>query len=97
MAKVYFVRHQKAGIVTSHAFRSPPTEAQQAPIKAECERMHGREGWVMIHEAEFITDESTLPVFPERPGTVATGDNTGTAGVAGPAVSAVGTVTPKAK
>lgn len=65
MAICYMYRHQHAGIVTSHVFRSKPTPEQLAPLIAECERLHGREGWGMVHEAEMLDAE--IPHFPERP------------------------------
>ncbi len=89
MAKVYLYRHQQAGIVTSHVFASPPTDAQIAPIKAEMERLHGREGWGMIFEAELMGPED-VPVFPER------ANNGSVDNVASPAlvvISGSGTVT----
>ena len=69
MAKVFMVRHQRAGIVTSHVFAQPPTDEQQAPIIAECNRLHGAElkgkpCWTSIHEAELVTTE--IPAFPAR-------------------------------
>lgn len=85
MAKVYMFRHQHAGIVTSHAFTEPPTPAQIAPLRAECERLHGREGWGMIHEAELLGADK-IPSIPVRA--------TGPAELPGPTISAVGTVTP---
>lgn len=88
MAKVYMFRHQKAGIVTSHVFTSPPTSQQIAPIKAEVERLHGREGWGAVHEAELMGPEE-LPVFPERNGDGST-ENVASPSI--PAISAVGTV-----
>lgn len=89
--KLYMVRHQRAGIVTSHVFLSPPTEAQIAPIKAECERLHGKEGWAIIHEAELM-DGSAIPIFPERS---ASGGTDNIAAVSGPVISGTGTVTPR--
>ncbi len=85
MAKIYMLRHQRAGIVTSHAFTSPPTAKQQAPIIAECERLHGREGWVKVHEVDLLTNE--LPSFPERV--------SGPASISTPQINAVGTVEAK--
>lgn len=63
MPKVFMLRHQRAGIITSHVFSAPPTEAQQAPLIAECERLHGRDGWVSVHEADLVGDE--LPEYPK--------------------------------
>lgn len=84
MAKVYMVRHQRAGIITSHAFSSLPTAEQQAPIIAECERLHGKGGWAIVHESELLGD-GELPTFPVRP--------EGRNDIPGPTVQAVGTVT----
>lgn len=70
MAKCFMLRHQKAGIITSHVFLNAPTDAQRAPIEAECKRLHGS-GWVIVHEAELL-DESA-PSFPERESAPASG------------------------
>ena len=69
MAKVYMIRHQVAGILTSHVFTKKPTEEQVAAVKDECEQLHGTEfkgkaPWVAIHEAELMGDE--VPAFPKR-------------------------------
>jgi len=89
--KVYMFRHQHAGIVTSHVFAAPPTDDQIAPIKAECERLHGRAGWGMIYEAEFMATDADVPSFPER-APAGGGDNA--ASVSAPVISGAGTVTP---
>jgi len=90
MAKVYMYRHQKAGIVTSHVFASPPTEEQMAPIKAEVERLHGREGWGQIFEAEFVASTDEIPSFPPRDAGGATENKAAAAELA---ISGTGTVT----
>ena len=79
--KVFMFRHQHAGIVTSHVFSKSPTVEQIAPLKAEVERQHGREGWGMIHEAELLSDE--VPVFAAPAGPSLAGE------VAAPTVTAV--------
>jgi len=68
MAKVYMVRHQRAGILTQFVFKNKPTDAQIAPIKAECERLHGGEvngkpAWIAVYEAELIED--SVPEMPK--------------------------------
>jgi len=92
MPKVYMVRHQKAGILTSHVFLAPPTDEQVAPLVAECERVHGRTGWVQIHEADLMTAED-VPSFPDR--SAGAGKSNAAAQPFG--VSGVGTVTPPAE
>lgn len=89
MAKVFMYRHQRAGIVTSHVFLERPSEEQIAPIKAEMERLHGREGWGMIHEADLM-GLGDVPVFPERENS-ATRDNAAVSST--PQISGTGTVT----
>lgn len=84
MAKVYMVRHQRAGIITSHVFSSPPTAEQQAPVLAECARVHGPDGWAIVHEAELL-GAGELPAFPSRAEE--------RSDIPGPTVQAVGTVT----
>lgn len=88
MANVYLFRHQKAGIVTSHVFASPPTDEQIAPMKTEVERLHGREGWGAIFEAELM-GPGDIPVFPER---AAGGSRENIASSAAQTISGTGTV-----
>lgn len=72
MAKVYLVRHQKAGILTGHVFTEPPTLEQMAPLVAAAERLHGKEGWARVHEAELY-GPGEIPELPTRPEVVAGG------------------------
>lgn len=65
MKTIYMLRHQKAGIITSHAFTSTPTHAQSDPIIAEAVRVHGKDGWVRIQECQLL-DANDVPVFPRR-------------------------------
>lgn len=67
--KVYMVRHQAGGILTSHVFESKPTEAQIAPLRAECERLHGKAHaktgevyWMNVVEVPLLGNE--VPSFP---------------------------------
>ncbi len=72
MAKtIYMLRHQKAGIITSHAFTAQPTMDQAQPIIDEAVRLHGREGWVRVHEC-LLLEPGEVPTFPVR----ALGDGT---------------------
>lgn len=62
--KIFMFRHQKGGTVTSHAFTSKPTAEQVAPLIAECERLHGKSGWGMVHEL-LLLDDSEIPDVPQ--------------------------------
>lgn len=41
MSKIYFVRHQAAGIITKYPFSQSPSDEQIAAIKRECQAAHG--------------------------------------------------------
>jgi hypothetical protein len=93
---VYLVRHQAAGLLTSHIFLAPPTDEQVAPLRAECERLHGKihpkrqtPYWIEIEEARLLKGE--IPVFPKRE---EGGGKANVAGVPNFSVSGTGTVTP---
>lgn len=66
MDKVYMVRHQHHGVVTSHVFASPPTPEQIEAIAAEAERLHGRPGrvtgWTRVVEAA-LCGATDVPAF----------------------------------
>ena len=66
MEQIYLYRHQVAGIITTHAFKAMPTASQISPIRAECERLHGKTGWEMIVMVDLFDKE--IPVFPDRSG-----------------------------
>ncbi len=40
-AKMFYVRHQAAGIAFDHPFSSPPSQAEVAEVLAACEAKHG--------------------------------------------------------
>lgn len=93
--KAYMFRHQAAGILTSHVFLSRPTEAQMAPMRAECERLHGaahpKTGdayWTEVVEVPLL--ESEAPSFPKRE--AGGGSKENAAGAPKVAVSGVGAV-----
>jgi hypothetical protein len=93
---VYMVRHQAAGILTSHVFKAWPSEAQVAALVAECERLHGKAHpktgdayWVNTVEVPLL-DGAEVPKFPER--APASNGKKNTAGVPEMTVSGVGTV-----
>lgn len=71
--KAYLYRHQHAGIVTSHVFTERPSDEQLAPLKAEAERLHGRDGWSAIHEIDVV-GPGELPFVPPAPGSAGDGD-----------------------
>jgi hypothetical protein len=70
MATAYMLRHQHAGILTSHVFLSHPTREQLEPLISECERLHGAGGWTRLHEVEALaTGELPAAKEPEPVGT----------------------------
>jgi hypothetical protein len=97
MAKVYFVRHQAAGIVTKYPFAQEPTEAQVAAIVRECFQSFGGSHqktpdvpyWVRVESFDLL-DANTVPEVQERSLSVAN-----VAAVGEVTVNAVGTVTPQ--
>ena len=64
MKTIYMFRQQHAGVVTSHAFTSKPTDEQLSPLIAEMERVHGRDGWGMVVECALL-DEGEIPAFEQ--------------------------------
>ena len=64
--RAFMLRHQHAGIITSHVFINKPTVAQLEPLVKECERLHGTGGWVLIHEAELVGHDVPKLTTPPR-------------------------------
>jgi hypothetical protein len=60
--KCYLIRHQKAGVVTSHVFTSAPTAEQVAPVLADLAKRHDPNSWHTIVEAELF-GPGEVPVF----------------------------------
>lgn len=108
MAKIYFVRHQAAGILTSYPFASEPSKEQLAAIERLCFQGYGAEHpkskepyWLRVIEAEVL-GPSDIPSVPDLvevtlrvardPVSIANEASLSKLGV-----SAVGTVTPPKK
>lgn len=96
---VYMLRHQAAGILTSHVFGAKPTDAQLAPLIAECERLHGKGHpktkepyWSSVVEVPLLEGKE-LPAFPRRAPPGGNGKKNA-AGSAEFSVTGHGTVTP---
>lgn len=85
MAKVYMVRGRKAGILTSHVFSSPPSDAQMKALVPEDEGA----GWPRVHEAEMLGDE--VPAKKNVPAALSVASG---AGLPAMEMSATGVVTP---
>lgn len=71
MSKVYFVRHQAAGILTDYPFAAEPTESQLKALTKLCFQSHGAQHpktgepfWVKVVEMDLI-DSSTVLEVPE--------------------------------
>ncbi len=95
--KAYMLRHQVAGIVTSHVFATKPTEAQLAPLVKECERLHGsdhkgKKTWVMLHEVELLS-AGEVPSLPERAPSSGAGGPGAEMKIPAPSIKVIGTVT----
>jgi hypothetical protein len=74
MAKLYYVRHQAAGIVYEFPFSQPPSEKQQRAVARFCFQKVGRIShektpdkpyWTRIVEVELLGPDE-LPDVPER-------------------------------
>lgn len=65
MSKVYFVRHQAAGIVARFPFAQHPTEEQVAAVAKDCFVEHGashaktpdKPYWTMVVDFDLLGDE----------------------------------------
>jgi len=95
MSKVYFVRHQAAGILTDYPFSAPPTDRQMSTLSRLCFQRHGathpkgdQAYWTRIVELEMLGPDAELDVPERELGTV------NAAGAKEFGVSGVGTVTP---
>lgn len=94
--KIYFVRHQAAGVISKYPFSEPPTDAQVDAVMRECFQSFGavhpkdqEPYWVRVYEVDVLGPDD-VPVVPERTLGVA-----GVSGVPELVVSGVATVTPK--
>lgn len=65
--KVFMVRHQHHGMVTSHVFTAKPSDAQVKALADEAARIHSKAGWTRIVEADLLGPEE-MPPIPEQPG-----------------------------
>lgn len=72
MAKVYFVRHQAAGILTDYPFASEPTAEQQEAVARLCFQRHGavhpksKEPYWLNVVALGVLGADDVPTVPER-------------------------------
>ena len=100
MSKVYFVRHQAAGIVAKYPFAEHPTEAQVAAVAKECFHSHGfghaktpdKPYWTTVVDFDVL-GESDVPTVEERSLSVATAPGVGLAEAGQFGVSGAGNVT----
>lgn len=96
MSKVYFVRHQAAGILFELPFAQSPTDEQLAACAARCFRVHGfghpktptEPYWVRVEEFDVLGPDA-IPSVPEITLSVASA-----AGATEFSVSGAGEVTP---
>ena len=70
--KIYFLRHQAAGIVHKYPFSSPPTDEQRAAVERECFQQHGaahpktgESYWMTVVDVELVGVSDVIDV-PER-------------------------------
>lgn len=73
MKKIYFVRHQAAGVVHQYPFAELPTQAQVDAVAAICNQQHGathpktkEPHWVQVWDVNVIGDE--VPDVPVQGG-----------------------------
>jgi hypothetical protein len=99
MSKIYFVRHQAAGVLTDYPFASSPTDKQLEALSRLCFQRHGATHpkgdsayWTRVVELDVL-GPNDIPEVPERDlSSVSAG---GSASASEFTVSGVGTVTPK--
>ena len=85
MAKIYFLRHQAAGLISKYPFSDVPTDVQIDAVKRECFQLlgpsHPKTGepyWLKVVEQDVL-GPGDVPDVPERalssvsPGVRATG------------------------
>jgi hypothetical protein len=72
MAKVYFLRHQAAGVISKYPFSQPPTDEQKAAVERELfqavGKSHPKTGesyWTIVVEADVL-GPGDVPEVPER-------------------------------
>lgn len=61
--RIYFIRHQAAGVLTKYPFAQYPTEAQIEAVKRECFQAYG----AFHPKAEQVLHPETGEVLEERP------------------------------
>ena len=70
--KIYFLRHQAAGIVHKYPFSSPPTNEQRAAVERECFQQHGASHpktgesyWMTVVDVDLVgASERSLRLRP---------------------------------
>lgn len=101
MSKVYFVRHQAAGIVTKYPFAEHPSEEQVAAVAKECFQSFGfghaktpdAPYWTRVEPFDLL-GPTDVPVVEERSLSVAGSPGVGVAAAPQFSVSGTGTITP---
>ncbi len=98
MAKVYFVRHQAAGILTDYPFSQSPTQEQQDRLATLCFQRHGlthkktnEPYWLNVVELETLGLDDLPEIEPPSLSVV----NEAKVGSDKFSVAATGTVTPQ--
>lgn len=99
MVKVYFVRHQAAGVLWEHPFAQYPNADQVDALARRCFQTHGaihartaEPYWLRVDELELL-GPNDIPVVPERSLTLA--DAVAGAAAGQNIAAGTGTVTPK--
>lgn len=94
--KAYALRHQKAGILVDTVFATPPSESQQAAVKAQLDRVHNTDGWLRVVPVSLVLPDSFADIAgrfeaatPEPEPVGSDAGASGVAEVAGPRVSIV--------
>lgn len=83
MAKVYFVRHQAAGVLWDSPFGATPSAGQVGALKERCEQRHGdshpKSGepyWLTIEEIQVLGD-ADMPDVSQSDGGVSSSASAG--------------------
>jgi len=66
MTIIYAIWHQAEGVVTTHLFKEPPTEAQTRALRRELEKRHNRPNMEMRVREVQLLDPGEVPEFAER-------------------------------
>jgi len=91
--KAYALRHQKAGVLPDTVYHTPPTEEEQAVVKARLDKVHSTDGWLRVVTTTLVLPDTFADIAArfeladEEPAPAGHDGASGVAEVAGPRVS----------